>query len=93
MSETYKYYAHKECKFYPCHDLENQSCLWCFCPLYYLDSCIGRYTIKNGIKDCSKCLVPHRIENYDQMIKQVVDENNRRLRMLSGKQPTSSTSK
>ena len=73
MSENYKFFSHKECEYFPCHktnDPDNFNCLFCYCPLYALkDKCGGnfRYT-DSGIKDCSKCTLPHRRDNYDYII-------------------------
>ena len=67
---NYDFFQNTACEYFPCHkcaDSENFSCLFCYCPLYCLgDQCGGsfRYT-KNGVKDCSGCLRPHRRENYE----------------------------
>ena len=66
---NYDFYQHKQCEYFPCHagaDPETFSCMFCYCPLYALgDKCGGAFTYtENGIKDCSKCLKPHRRENY-----------------------------
>ena len=66
----FKFFSHKECEYFPCHkvkDSENFNCLFCYCPLYLLgDKCGGNFTYtKDGIKDCSNCLIPHKKENYD----------------------------
>ena len=65
----FAFYQNKECEYFPCHDtddVENFNCLFCFCPLYALgDKCGGNFTIdEDGIKNCSKCMVPHKRENY-----------------------------
>ncbi len=61
--ETYEFYQHKECKFFPCHDvdnIENFNCKWCYCPLYFVKKCVGNYKMNdNGVKDCSDCKIPH----------------------------------
>ena len=63
-----KYFVHRDCSFFPCHDLEEwKSCLFCWCPLYLLD-CGGDFTFKNGIKDCSGCTIPHTGEGYDYVL-------------------------
>jgi len=63
------FFEYKECPFYPCHNMEEINCLFCFCPLYHLD-CPGNYKIlKNGVKDCSECKFPHIRENYAKIIK------------------------
>lgn len=73
MSENYKFFNHSNCEFFPCHktnDPENFNCLFCYCPLYALgDKCGGnpKYTDK-GIKDCSKCTLPHKRDNYDYIM-------------------------
>ncbi len=65
---NYKYFVHRDCSFFPCHDLKEwKSCLFCWCPLYLLD-CGGDFTFKNGIKDCSGCTIPHTEEGYDYVL-------------------------
>lgn len=68
----YNYFQNTKCEYFPCHknaDPDNFSCLFCYCPLYALgDKCGGNFTyLKDGIKDCSDCLVPHKRENYDKI--------------------------
>ena len=63
---SHKYFCNRECEYYPCHDLDNINCIFCFCPLYSYNDCEGRYTIVNGKKDCSKCILPHT--DYDHII-------------------------
>ena len=74
--EHFRFFQNKECEFFPCHackDKENFNCLFCYCPLYALgDRCGGNFEyLENGIKDCSKCLVPHRGENYDRIMEKM----------------------
>ena len=71
--EHYKFFQNKECEYFPCHkgvDGENFSCLFCYCPLYALgDQCGGSFTYtETGIKDCTRCIKPHRAENYDKIM-------------------------
>ncbi len=69
----YSFYSHTKCEFFPCHqteDKENFNCLFCYCPLYALgDKCGGnfKYTY-GGIKDCSGCMIPHKLDNYGYII-------------------------
>lgn len=36
---SYKFFENKECEYYPCHkDMESINCLFCYCPLYHLDT-------------------------------------------------------
>lgn len=69
------YFENKECPYYPCHDSEHINCLFCFCPLYNSE-CPGNYKILgNGIKDCSGCVFPHNRENYNRVIKELMEGN------------------
>ena len=77
---SYKFFTNKECEYYPCHDLMNINCLFCFCPLYYLDNCGGIYTVlEDGMKDCSKCIIPHSENGYDYIIKKLMRTLKRNL--------------
>lgn len=73
MKNSAYFFRNHECAYFPCHktaDDENFNCLFCFCPLYHLEECGGNYAYtENGIKDCSGCLIPHRIENYEYIIR------------------------
>ncbi len=69
---NYDFFQNSACEYFPCHkcqDPENFSCLFCYCPLYALaDQCGGNFTYtKEGIKDCTHCLIPHRRENYQKI--------------------------
>lgn len=71
----FKYFQHKECEYFPCHNFEELNCLFCFCPLYFLD-CKGNFVIlKNGIKDCSNCKIPHSKDGYDYIVKKLKEFN------------------
>lgn len=70
---NYDFFQNSACEYFPCHkcqDPENFSCLFCYCPLYALaDQCGGNFTYtKEGIKDCTHCLIPHRRENYQRIV-------------------------
>lgn len=69
----YDFYQNRECEYFPCHegaDPEEFSCLFCYCPLYALgENCGGSFDYtEQGIKDCSRCLKPHRRENYQRIL-------------------------
>ena len=68
-SENFKWYSHKDCEFFPCHegaDPNSFNCLFCYCPLYALgDGCGGNFTYTDDVKDCSSCLIPHTAGGYD----------------------------
>lgn len=75
-NNSYRFFQNKECQFFPCHkvqDEENFNCLFCYCPLYLDENCIGspEYIITGRgqrIKDCSSCLMVHIPEMYDKVI-------------------------
>ncbi|MBE6983983.1 MAG: metal-binding protein [Ruminococcaceae bacterium] len=76
MMEHYKFFQNKECEYFPCHKCENTenfNCLFCYCPLYALgDRCGGNFTYtESGIKDCSRCLIPHKRENYGYIMEKM----------------------
>ena len=51
MSNSSKFFANKDCEYYPCHKMEGDlNCLFCYCPLYHLEDCPGNptYKDKNG---------------------------------------------
>lgn len=69
----YAFTQNKECEYFPCHktnNIEEFNCLFCYCPLYALaDKCGGNFKITdNGIKDCSKCMMPHVKDNYGLIV-------------------------
>ena len=77
-TENYKFFNHKDCECFPCHDVEdpeNFNCLFCYCPLYALwDRCGGNFEyLENGIKNCSGCMIPHRRDAYEHIISKCDD--------------------
>ena len=59
------HFANTECPYFPCHEgIEPHlfNCLFCFCPLYALGEDCGGSPVfsENGVKDCSRCTLPHR---------------------------------
>ena len=75
---NYDFFQNSTCEYFPCHkcgDPETFSCLFCYCPLYVLgDKCGGNFIYtKEGIKDCSGCLIPHRRENYPRIMEKMGD--------------------
>ncbi len=75
-----RYFQNKDCEYYPCHNMEEMNCLFCFCPLYPMSDCGGYYTTitgkdGNAIKDCSNCQLPHTKDGYDIIIQKLTQEN------------------
>jgi hypothetical protein len=71
-----KFFQNIKCNHFPCHKYVDKrifNCLFCFCPLYFLPNCEGNYKIKSGIKDCSKCTIPHQKDKYNFIIKKLVE--------------------
>lgn len=74
MKNSSRFFENRECEYFPCHEgLEDFNCLFCYCPLNYMEHCPGNptYIGVNGksIKDCSNCTFPHKPENYDVIMK------------------------
>ena len=74
----YDFFQNRQCEYFPCHenaDPQTFSCIFCYCPLYALgEHCGGNFTYtKDGIKDCSNCLRPHKRECYEDITKKVGD--------------------
>lgn len=74
MEKHYSCFTNKECEFFPCHkNQQDFNCLFCYCPLYFMEHCPGNpQYLLNGkgqeIKDCSQCLFPHIPENYEKVL-------------------------
>jgi Zn-finger protein len=74
MTNSYRFFRNTECRYFPCHDTDDPdtfNCLFCFCPLYFLEDCGGTPKFRKGIKDCSACMRPHRPEGYDHVLKRL----------------------
>lgn len=83
MENSYRFFANTACQYRPCHDigesdLEDFNCLFCYCPLYFLEDCGGNHKDNNGIKDCSDCLIPHRPGGYDYINKKIGEINSKK---------------
>lgn len=53
------YFSNSGCEYYPCHGIENQNCLFCYCPLYLVADCGGNFSLAGGARDCSRCGIVH----------------------------------
>jgi len=58
MKSSHKFLQNKDCKYFPCHNVKDLNCIFCFCPLYYICN----------REDCTKCLYPHKIKNYEKIV-------------------------
>ncbi len=58
------FFSNDECEFWPCHGLEGQNCLFCYCPLYPFE-CGGDFVLTAGVKDCSACAIVHAPGGYE----------------------------
>lgn len=66
------YFSNRDCEYYPCHGIADQNCLFCYCPLYFLE-CGGKFTLTAGIKDCTACDIVHREGGYDFVLRALKD--------------------
>lgn len=76
MENSHRYYKNSDCKYYPCHEGADPNCfncMFCYCPLYFLgEECGGNFHYtKNGVKDCSACLIPHSEGGYEHVVDKV----------------------
>ena len=81
MENSYRFYVNTACQYRPCHkteDLENFNCMFCYCPLYFLEDCGGNHKNNSGIKDCSDCLIPHKPNGYDYINKKIAEINQKK---------------
>ena len=74
----FSFFQNTQCEYFPCHETEHPedfNCLFCYCPLYALGrKCKGNYQyIAGGVKDCSKCMVPHERRNYAYITSRFMD--------------------
>lgn len=79
MKNSTNYFCNTECEHYPCHNgIENINCLFCYCPLYTMEKCLGNYIMKEAdgkiVKDCTNCLFPHLPENYEKIMELLKNE-------------------
>ena len=79
MDNSHRFFANKDCEYYPCHEgIEEINCLFCYGPLYRLENCPGSpsYKEKDGrrIKVCTSCTFPHRAENYEKVLQLIKED-------------------
>lgn len=83
---SHAFFRNQECRYFPCHkgaDPRTFNCLFCYCPLYFLDGCGGDYKMREGVKDCSDCLKPHEPGGYERTLgrlKRELEERRRKSR-------------
>ena len=73
MKNSSRFFANTDCEYYPCHKAETETnCLFCFCPLYYLEPCPGTplFLERDGktVKSCASCTYPHDPAHYDEIM-------------------------
>ena len=76
MENSSRFFANKECKYFPCHktgEADDFNCMFCYCPLYALgNDCGGNPAVSaSGKKSCINCDFPHRPENYDLLMERL----------------------
>lgn len=75
----YKFFQNNECEYFPCHKVENRedfNCLFCYCPLYLQEPCLGTPTYfldaaGQEIKDCSQCTIVHQPDMYEKVLERL----------------------
>lgn len=78
MDHSHRFFRNTDCAYFPCHQVEDEAtfnCLFCYCPLYFLDHCGGTPRMTpEGIKDCTPCTVPHGPGGYDRVLARLKQE-------------------
>lgn len=69
----FNFFQNKDCRYFPCHGkepgtgsvpVEDFNCLFCYCPLMFIE-CEGNYSLlESGFKDCSKCTRNHDKDSW-----------------------------
>ncbi|WP_461208977.1 cysteine-rich small domain-containing protein [Desulfocurvus sp. DL9XJH121] len=83
MGNDHSFFRNAECRYFPCHAVEDDSrfnCLFCFCPLYWLENCGGKPRWTHGVKDCTNCTLPHDPGGYEHVLARLKEEFARRKR-------------
>lgn len=71
----YKHFSNTDCPYFPCHETDGLNCMFCYCPLYHLQDCGGDFCLtENGVKDCSKCELPHQTDGWDKIVSRLKAE-------------------
>lgn len=69
----FHFFQNTECRYFPCHGkekgtgavpIEYFNCLFCYCPLYFIDCGVSTKTLENGDKDCMQCTRNHDIDAW-----------------------------
>lgn len=87
MQPSYRFFSNTACAYFPCHqglDPTSFNCLFCFCPLYFLEDCGGDCRFRNGVKDCTPCLRPHQPDGYDAILARLRQEAAQRRQAAAG---------
>ena len=77
QGKSFAYFKNDKCEWFPCHKTDNPedfNCLFCYCPLYNLgDKCGGNFKyLKNGVKSCCDCMLPHKRGNYGLIMEKLL---------------------
>ena len=78
MENSYRFYRNTDCQYFPCHKVQDEkefNCMFCYCPLYLMEDCGGKFKDVNGIKDCTNCIIPHRPKGYDYINVKIMENN------------------
>jgi len=74
---SHAFFQNRACAYFPCHqgaDALTFNCLFCYCPLYFLEECGGDFRKVKGIKDCSLCCKPHAPGGYERTLARLREE-------------------
>lgn len=87
----HSFYRNTACAYFPCHkgvDEAEFNCLFCYCPLYWLEDCGGNPAMRGPVKDCTGCTVPHGPGGYERVLARLREEFARRAAAREEQDPT-----
>lgn len=67
------FFENRACDYFPCHQgIEHINCMFCYCPMYRFEDCLGHPAYKEvkgkNIKVCTGCTYPHVKEHYENIM-------------------------
>lgn len=75
---NYKIFTNYDCEYFPCHKGikdDEFNCLFCYCPLYFIECPGNPEYLDNGLKDCKNCIIPNKGEKAWNIVRKYLDRH------------------
>lgn len=81
----FNHFQNRECRYFPCHGkergtgsvpVEDFNCLFCYCPLYLVEDCGGKYTMEDYGKNCMECTRNHDKDSWKFIVSRIRELSN-----------------